>query len=68
MRNLSIFGIVLPAIVLLIHILFNLQNYIPVLMANFSIAISSLTLLLAILYLHDHRKNPTTKKVDVIDE
>lgn len=68
MRNLSIFGIVLPAIVLLIHILFNLQNYMPVLMANFSIAISSLTLLLAIFYLLDHRKNPTTKKVDVIDK
>lgn len=59
MRNLSIFGIVLSAIVLLIHIFFDLQNYIPVLMANILTGIFSLTLLLAVFYLLDQKKKPT---------
>ena len=61
MRNLSISGIVLSAIVLLIHIFFNLKNYMPILMANILIAIFSLTLLLGVFYLLDQKKKSTTK-------
>ena len=60
MQKLSIPGIVLSAIVLLIHIFFNLQNFMPVLMANILIAIFSLTLLLGVFYLLDKKKKSTT--------
>ena len=60
MRLLSISGIVLSAIVLLIHIFFNLKDFMPVLMANILIAIFSLTLLLGLIHLLDQKEKSTT--------
>ena len=61
MRKFYLSGIVLSAIVLLIHIFFNLQNFMPVLMANILRAIFSLTLLLGVFYLLDQKKKSATE-------
>ncbi|MET3658083.1 hypothetical protein ABIC55_003180 [Sporosarcina psychrophila] len=62
MRDLSILSIVLAAIFLLIHIVFDFKNHMSVLMANILIAIFEFVLLLAGFYLLNQKKKPTTKK------
>ncbi len=61
MRNLSIFSIVLSVIFLLIHILFNLRNYMPVLMVNILIFIFTIIFLLSVFYLSDQKKENNQK-------
>ena len=61
MRNLSIFSIVLSVIFLLIHILFNLRDYMPVLMVNILIFIFTIIFLLSVFYLSDQKKENNQK-------
>ena len=61
MRNLSIFSIVLSVIFLLIHILFNLNDYMPVLMVNILKFIFTIIFLLAVFYLSDQKKENNQK-------
>jgi len=62
MRKLSILSVVLAAIFLLIHIVFDFKNHMSVLMANILIAIFTFVLLLSGIYLLNQKKKPTTKK------
>jgi hypothetical protein len=55
MRNLSIFSVVISVIFLVIHILFNLRDYMPVLMVNILIFIFTVIFLLAVFYLSDQK-------------
>lgn len=64
MRKLSILSIVLSAIFLLIHIVFDFKNHMSVLMANILIAIFTFVLILSGIYLLNQKKKPTTKKSD----
>ena len=64
MRKLSILSIVLSAIFLLIHIVFDFKNHMSVLMANILIAIFEFVLLLAGFYLLDQKRNQQLKKSD----
>ena len=63
MRKLSILSIVLSAIFLLIHIVFDFKNHMSVLMVNILIAIFEFVLLLAGFYLLDQKRNQQLKKV-----
>ena len=51
MRKLSIFGIFLSSIVLIVHILFDLKIYMPIVVANILIAIFTITMMLSVSYL-----------------
>ena len=62
MRRLSIFGITLSVIVLITHILFDLNTFMPGLMARILIALFTLVLLSAGLRLYSLKKAHISKE------